>query len=87
MARPKRLRIRGRWWTIRVERPPDKANIEGLCDYESRTIYLRPGTELPATLLHEVLHACFPDNDEDSIVEAEEALVNALQVMGLLVKD
>jgi hypothetical protein len=79
----KRVRIRGKYWRILVDKPPVKERIEGLCDYETRTIYLRPGTDLPATLFHEVLHACFPDLDEDSIAGAEEALVNAIFALKL----
>jgi hypothetical protein len=70
-----------------VANPPVKEKIEGLCDYGTRTIYLRPGTDLPATLIHEVLHACYPDLDEDSIEQGEEALVNAIVAMNLAVTD
>jgi len=60
-------------------------NAEGMCDFDAKTIYLRPGTELPATLIHEVAHATFPDLDEDAICALEEAVMNALGAMKLLV--
>jgi hypothetical protein len=88
-SKPKAFKchIRGKRWTIRIARPPLKEVAEGLCDYETRTIYLKPGTELPATLLHEVLHACFPDLEEDAITAAENALIEALIVCNLTTPD
>jgi hypothetical protein len=80
-----RIRIRGRWWKIIVARPPVREAIEGLCDYDQKTIHIKPGTELPATLFHEVLHATYPDLDEDAIQAGEEALMNALYKMQLLI--
>jgi hypothetical protein len=80
-----RIRIRGKWWKIVVARPPGPNVIEGLCDYDARTIYIKPKTELPATLLHEVLHATYPDLDENAIEAGEEALMNALYKMQLLI--
>jgi hypothetical protein len=81
------IRIRGRWWVIKRAAPPKKGEAkgvgrtDGLCDYETRTIYVNPRSEEQrATLLHEVLHAALPDLDEDAIRETEEALENALQI-------
>jgi hypothetical protein len=85
--RVRKVRIRGKTWRIVVERPPGKEKVEGLCVYDERTIYLRPGTDLPATLIHEVLHACYPDLNELSIMEGEDALLNAIAAMKLAVKD
>jgi hypothetical protein len=82
----RKVRIRGKNWRIVVARPPVKEKIEGLCEYDTRTIYLTPGTELPATLIHEVLHACYPDLCEDAIEEGEAAIINAIIAMGLVVK-
>jgi hypothetical protein len=78
-----RIRIRGKWWSIRVERPPLKEKVEGLCDYDKRVIYLRPGTDLPATLIHEILHACYPDMDEAAILDGETAIMNGIIKMKL----
>jgi hypothetical protein len=87
LPKVRKVRIRGKTWRILVKTPPVKEKIEGLCVYDERTIYLRPGTDLPATLIHEVLHACYPDLDEDSIVEGEEAIVNAIIAMKLAITD
>jgi len=79
-----RVRIRGRWWTIR-RRPIRGAT--GLCYDEDRKIFLRPtlkGRTLAATILHEGLHACFPDLAERPIEQTEEALLALLEAHGLL---
>jgi hypothetical protein len=80
-----RIRIRGRWWTIITGKCEGMGNAEGMCDFDAKTIYLKPGTELPATLIYEVAHATFPDLDEDAICALEEAVMNALSAMKLLV--
>jgi hypothetical protein len=80
-----RVRIRNRWWGVKVARPPIKGNADGLCDFEAKQIYIKPGAELPSTLIHEVLHACYPDLDEDAILAGEEAVMNGLKKMGLLI--
>jgi hypothetical protein len=82
-----KCKIRGRRWTIRVAKPPIKGHAEGLCDYGTRTIYLKPKTELPATLVHEVLHACFPDISEDAICAAETAIMESLIACDLVTPD
>jgi hypothetical protein len=81
------IRIRGRWWVIKRAAPPRKGEArgggrtDGLCDYETRTIYVSPRSgEQRATLLHEVLHAALPDLDEAAIRETEEALEMALRM-------
>lgn len=85
--KPVRTKIRGHWWTIKTARPPDENPIEGLCIFDERLIYLKPGTDLPATLIHEVLHASLPDNDENSIECAERAVMEALKKFGLLIPE
>ena len=81
----KRIRIRGRWWKIVTGKCEGMGRAEGMCDFDARTIYLKPGTDLPATLIHEVAHATFPDLDEDAIIALEESVMNALGAMKLLV--
>lgn len=77
----RRLRIRGAPWRIVIGRPP-KNNCEGLCDYDTRTIYIRPSSpDHSRTSVHETLHACFPDLEERVILEAEEAIMKGLELV------
>lgn len=74
----RRLRIRGAPWRIVIGRPPLN-KCEGLCVYQTRTIYVRPNSpDRSATAVHEILHACFPDIEEAAIREAEEAIMEGL---------
>ena len=87
--RPKSCKvwIRGHWWRIIRKVPPQEPEALGLCVYEDRIIYLKPGCELPATLIHEAIHAAVPDLDETAVEAAEEAVMNCLVKWGLLVHD
>jgi len=75
-------------WTIKLGRPPRKGaargakDIDGLCDYEARTIYIARRADFRATLIHEVLHATYPDLDESAIAAGEESIVAALDRLG-----
>lgn len=82
------LTINGEKWKLLFRAPkqsdaPD-VNIavddEGLCSYEDNTIYIKPSGEALGTAIHEVLHAVLPDNDEDSIARAEDAVMRLLAV-------
>ena len=80
-AKPKgyRVKIRGQNWRIVIGRPPQN-KCDGLCSYRQRTIWLRPGTEhLVSTAIHESLHACFPDIDEPTVIEAELSIAEVLR--------
>jgi len=49
-----------------------KARLNGLCDYDQRTIYVYErltGDELRDTLNHEYLHAVFPQASEEWVTE------------------
>lgn len=53
----------------------------GVCDYESRTIKIAAGLsaeDLLDTLLHEVIHARWPDISEESVVEFAGILAAAV---------
>jgi hypothetical protein len=49
----------------------DGVDNDGICDYETRTIFINPksGRSLVNVLSHELLHARFPDLEEDAIEE------------------
>jgi hypothetical protein len=89
MAKPSfkdfRVRIRGNWWKVLRKAPPGEPNALGLCDYGDRTIYIRPGAEMPATIIHEAIHAAIPDLDETAVEAAEEAVMNCLHKSNSLV--
>lgn len=82
MTKARRVRIRGAEWRLLLQRPPTREVLDGLCDYDTRTIYINPRAECRiGTTIHEVLHAALPDIDEEAILVAEDALVKALEVM------
>lgn len=87
-----RVQIRGHWWRIEIKRlapskgPAGWAATHGLCDYETRTIFLNPQFDLAATLLHEVTHACQPDLDEQTVLEIEVAHLDAQRALERLLK-
>lgn len=79
--RTSKLKIRGRTWTLKLQAPPRRPSDFGMCDYETRTLYVHPEREPEATLIHEVLHAALPDLTEDAVVELETALTGALATL------
>jgi hypothetical protein len=64
-------KINGKLWKIQFGHAgkTDKVNNDGICDYEKRTIFINPnsGRSLINVLSHELLHARFPDLEEDAI--------------------
>jgi hypothetical protein len=72
MPRSKKFRILGKTWTVIIKRPPSKESLNGLCDADSRTIYLHPKA-LQADALnivsHETAHAVLWAVDEEHITE------------------
>lgn len=63
-----RFRIRGKYYTLRYGRPMPKSDAH--CDYTSREIVVSPrvqGEHKMDCLIHELLHAAFPDLNEDAI--------------------
>jgi len=82
MAKPSfrnfKLMIRGRWWKVLRKAPPKAPDAVGLCDFDARTIYIRPGVDMPATIIHECIHAAIPDVDEHAVMAAEIAIMEAM---------
>lgn len=73
-----RLKIRGRWWTLILGKPP-YGLCDGSCDINTRTIYIRKNCEdHRGAIIHELLHAVLWDLDESVIIEAEAALSKGL---------
>ncbi len=79
--RTSKLKIRGKTWTLKLQAPPRRPLDIGMCDYDTRTLYVHPERETEATLIHEVLHAALPDLTEDAITEVEAALTGALATL------
>lgn len=78
--RARRLKIRGQRWRILIARPPEN-KCSALCDYDARTIYIRPSADKVRCIVHEVLHACLADIEEKAVEETEEAIVKALELV------
>ena len=78
-----RCRLRGRYWTI-TRGKLDKTQ-DGLCDASTRRITIRQSLteerELDV-LIHEMLHACHWDLDEEAIEETAHDLARLLWRLG-----
>ncbi len=81
MPKGKRILIRGQQWTLVLGRPPNN-KCDGVCDYSSRTIYVRKtAPDRVGTCIHEILHACYPEVEEYAIIETEKAIMAALEAL------
>jgi hypothetical protein len=83
MARRQRtIEIAGAKWHIVRAR---LRNLYGLCDYATRTIKVDArltGTDYLDTLLHELIHARWPDISEESVQEFAGMLTTVLEQEG-----
>lgn len=76
-----------RWkvqWNCRLR------DADGLCDYAAKTIKLRRGLhgpDLVDTILHEMIHARWPDLSEDAVGDFAETVSGFLDASGLLIPD
>lgn len=79
------IKIDGVKWKILFKKPTqnDYIGVEeddiGLCVSEDRKIFVTPNPDMVlGTAMHEVLHAVFPQLNEDAIIAGEKALVQLL---------
>lgn len=75
MKRTVSVVINGQRWRVRRCRVP--ASIYGDCDYDTRTIRVSAklhGEDFLNVLLHELLHARFPDLSEECVSETADTL-------------
>jgi hypothetical protein len=79
------IKIDGVKWRILFKKPTAKDYIGvvdddiGLCVSEDRKIFVTPNPDMVlGTAMHEVLHAVFPQLNEDAIIAGEKALVQLL---------
>lgn len=92
MARKRRRRtiyISGQRWKIRWDAPL-RGEVYGMCDYASRTIQLRLGqnvSDLVDTIIHEIVHARWPDLDESAVIDISQTISGFLDASGLLIPD
>ena len=79
--------IRGqRWWFSltqphHLEEGEPEYDTEGDCDFDRRRIRVSldlPPKRLIYVVVHEVLHGCQPDLDEQAVIETANAIANGL---------
>ncbi len=71
-----------RW---KIQRNARLRDCDGKCDYKTRTIFLRAGlhgSDLLDTILHELIHARWPDLSEDAVCEFSETVSALLDAEG-----
>lgn len=85
LAIPKKIKVAGRWWSVRRtsrrRKRGEMRGLAGLCDRETRTIWIDAkltDAETSSTFVHELLHACLPDS-HGAEAAAEERLVTSLE--------
>lgn len=66
MKIPTNIQINDSTWTIQLDAEIEKTHgAVGLCIYDLQKILISPNqdrNEIEETFIHELLHACFPDN-------------------------
>lgn len=86
MARKRRtVYIGGQRWKVQWDQR--LKDCYGICDYETRTIRLRAGMDLADlvdTILHEMIHARWPDLNEEAVSDFAETMSGFLDACGLL---
>jgi hypothetical protein len=83
-AKARTVYINGQRWKIRWAR---LRTICGDCDYATKTIRIDSrlkGVELMDTLIHEIIHARWPDLHEGAVLEVSTLLAHELQAAGFL---
>lgn len=84
------ISISGKWWKIEERDDVDHGDSYGHCDFDAKpgpTIRIQtnlPPKEKADTLIHEMLHAIYPDLSEESVNKAGTDIAIALNEMGLL---
>lgn len=79
------IRIQGEKWKVRLEPVPEKLSkgdeLDGICHYGQQTIFVKPDSNdlMRSVLLHELLHARFPDLSEEAVTDFEILYFDALK--------
>jgi len=84
IAIPRRVKLRGRWWHVRLtsrrRKRGEMRGLRGLCDLDTRTLWLDAKcarAERELTYVHEALHAIFPNGIVSEKIE--ERIIAALE--------
>jgi hypothetical protein len=81
-----RIRLRGKRWRLVFKR---LAGDCGRCRYRDNKLHVSDdvrGRLRLDTLIHEMLHACYPDVDEDSVTETATDMARGLWRLGYRAK-
>lgn len=54
------------------------ANTVGFCDQGEQVLYVDPRKDVLATIVHECLHAIFPDKEEQEIIDLEDLIMRRI---------
>lgn len=87
MKRIRSCTIRGKRWHVKWESPDGDL---GECDWDSHTLTINPDMDAPATadvMIHEYLHARWPDLGEDGVREAATEISAMLERADLIAED
>lgn len=79
--------VRGQRYRVAWEHP---TKAVGTCDPKNHVIQIKPNLgddELLDTVIHELLHACYPDMGEDAIAESSRTITDALWRIGYRLED
>jgi hypothetical protein len=85
MRRRRTVYIAGQRWKVQWD--CRLRGCYGICDYETKTIKLAAGmdtADLVDTILHEFIHARWPDLDETAVSDMAETCSRFLDAAGLL---
>ena len=79
----KTLKVRGKTWALRFV--PNLGDSAGQCDYTQGVIRIalgqKPQDELD-TVIHEILHAAYPDLEESAVAQGAQGVAEALWRLG-----
>jgi hypothetical protein len=83
---PHKIKLRGKVWTLCTHPMVDS---DGLCEKEpwapKKHIWIDPtwpGEYMLELLLHEMLHCCYPDLEEDAIATTAKSIAKVLWDLG-----
>jgi hypothetical protein len=75
--------IRGEPWRLRFVRKVNPQYAVGLCDWNKKVIEVKcigdPYDDLN-TVIHELLHGCFPDHAEEAVYRAANEISSVVMV-------
>lgn len=83
-----RIAIAGVAWTVEKCRVP--ASIHGDCDYTKKRIRVSKklrGRDFADTIIHELIHARWPDLSEEAVAEFATEIACCLERFGCLSED